>query len=553
MSLQNKVSNPRGGKKYSPHDLSHQLKFTSSVGMLLPVYFDLLSPGDKVRINTQMFSRLQNMTSPAFTRLTEHIDFFSVPVTQLWSLFEQFFHCVKDFNSSVSYLSPSTLNQMPLFSMGSLPLNDGDQSDAALNDDMFDADVRGVTRRLMDLMQYGLLGGPGFGSKYLNPLVACAYQKIYQDFYRLSTREEKDVKSYNIDRFTNGSITLRADIHKFFTLRYRPWKKDYFTNTEPTPLASADSVGMLGDLSQIPDWLTSSFVSVGGQTQAVEDDSMRTTVYGSNGEIENETNISTDVLRKMFSFEKLMKLTARAGKTVDLQQLAHFGVKFDKYLAGKVMYLGSQHGTIAVDSVVANTQSSDVNLGQLGGKAQGVLKGKTISHTCGAAGHEIIMAIYSCVPESDYSSVGLNRIHTYKRSEDFFHPEYDQLGMQPQFAYEGDMTQDDVSNATVLGWTERWRELKQKYDRISGGLLKNWSNWCTQRVVRNNQLKTFYINPNMLDSIMLVPYISNSDDNDAGVTFDPANPWKTDPLIHLLHFDSKKLSQMSVHTDKIGL
>ena len=33
------------------HDMSRRLLFTSSFGHLLPVMFDYLSPGDKIRIN----------------------------------------------------------------------------------------------------------------------------------------------------------------------------------------------------------------------------------------------------------------------------------------------------------------------------------------------------------------------------------------------------------------------------------------------------------------------------------------------------------------------
>lgn len=560
MSKQNSNQDPKASLKYSPHDLSHQLKFTSSVGQLLPVYWDFLSPGDKIQITPSMFSRLQNMTSPAFTRLTEHVDFFVVPMNQLFSPFEAIFYGVNDLRSDFFNAGSATV-KYPLYDLQNIA------SVMSLNHDtdLFDIPVSHNFTRLCDLLQIGssVIESRPQGNQMLNPILLQAYQKIYQDFYRLTDREEKDVESYNIDSYYSSNlITSRDRLLKLFELHYRPWKKDYFTNIKVTPLVNGRiSIGMLSGwqpTENVPQWLNSSIqitpVALDGLGSSLQSDDTFGDLASTQppiGEANQPVNVSVVALKQMFSLYKLMKITAKAGKTIDKQQLAHFGVKMPKSASGEVIYLGSSHGTIQVDSVVASTASDSLDtaqpLGALGGKAQGQINGRKVSYTADC--HCVVMGIYSCVPESDYSSKGINRFHLYRNPEDFFKKELEQLGQQPMFGLEADYTSDYQQNNMILGWTERWRELKQKYDRISGGLLTNWRNWCTQRVVQDNYLGTFLINPNMLDTIMLVGFESTKSSGEPYCT--PPNPWATDPLIHVLHFDSRKLSSMNVETDNV--
>lgn len=539
MSVQNKQVDPKAQIKYHPHDMSCQLKFTSSVGQLLPVYWDFLNPGDKIEITPSMFSRLQQMTSPAFTRLTEHIDFFAVPMNQLFSPFEAIFYGVKDFRSDF-YTSFNFIPRYP-------QVNLQDMISAPVEDDMFRVPRRQNATRLCDLLGYGSYVPTSSAVTRVNPIMAQAYQKIYQDFYRLSDREEKDVNSYNVDSLYATSVIDVARSYKFLTMRYRPWKKDFFTNVQCQPLADGhNTIGMLigfaAGSADIPKWLNDTLSFGTGNPENNYSEAYGgpvTDVISNVGEsLPSSQTISVQQLKQMFSFYKLVQTTAKAGKTIDKQQLAHWGVKMPKGADGEVIYLGSSHGVIQVDSVV--NQADD--LGQLGGKAQGQVNGRKVSYT--ADQHTVIMAIYSCVPEADYSSVGLNRFHTYQYPNDFPKPELEQLGLQPMFNYEADYNVAPSERGDIIGWTEKWRELKQKYDRSSGGLQTNWSNWITQRIVNGNELKEFLIPPNFLDSIMSVEFGTGNDD---------VNPWASDPLIHALHFDSRKLSKMSVETDSVGL
>ena len=281
------------------HDLSRRLLFTSSVGQLLPVLFDYLSPGDKVRINDQLFTRTAPITSPAFVRIKEHVEYFFVPMEQINSYFGQAFYGINDLDSSSllgteSIPNFNAVSNLPAFSpsifsndlgsavfvynSGSLSfsytLNDGENTGTAkwtsqvgsLIYDMFGIPRLFNTLRLLDLLGYGhnflntlpvSQGGALTDGISLNMDAFAVYQKIYYDYYRLSQFESNVVRAYNFDvslRLAGSSapelarnhingVSSDADLEgvgdyfgDLLTLHYRPLKKDFFTNVIQSPL-----------------------------------------------------------------------------------------------------------------------------------------------------------------------------------------------------------------------------------------------------------------------------------------------------------------------------
>ena len=69
--------NARNSVKRSPFDLSKRHLFTAKVGELLPIYCKPTLPGDKWTISTDTFTRTQPVSTAAFTRINEYVDFFS--------------------------------------------------------------------------------------------------------------------------------------------------------------------------------------------------------------------------------------------------------------------------------------------------------------------------------------------------------------------------------------------------------------------------------------------------------------------------------------------
>lgn len=98
---------------------------------------------------------------------------------------------------------------------------------------------------------YGIFhGSPNYSdSNNVNPsvfpMMAMAYQAIFQDYFRIEDYELRNTKSFNADwQYDQQS----APTHMFeledglFALRYRPRHKDYFTSVKVSPMTSATNL-----------------------------------------------------------------------------------------------------------------------------------------------------------------------------------------------------------------------------------------------------------------------------------------------------------------------
>ena len=80
-----KVSMPSGRSAF---DLSQESDFTALAGEIGIVYCQPMVAGTKGSINRECFTRTAQVVSPAFHRVTEHFDFFVVPIHALWRQWE---------------------------------------------------------------------------------------------------------------------------------------------------------------------------------------------------------------------------------------------------------------------------------------------------------------------------------------------------------------------------------------------------------------------------------------------------------------------------------
>ena len=96
------LSNPSHRAKigYNGFDMSNYLKFSSSVGQLLPVYYDILSPDDKVSLQAQIKTRTMELESAAMCQLNEYLEWFFVPMNQLSHAFGSILYNISDLDSS---------------------------------------------------------------------------------------------------------------------------------------------------------------------------------------------------------------------------------------------------------------------------------------------------------------------------------------------------------------------------------------------------------------------------------------------------------------------
>lgn len=542
-------------KSRNSFDMSQRQCFTSAPGQCLPVYYDLLNPGDTVKIDSALLTRTQTLSSNPMTRVTEHIDYFFVPYRRIWSNFNQWFSTMPDDVQS-TLLQPGNVSfPFPAIALQTLVTSvpKPDASSWTSGDpypiSSTDTDEFGVlkyhnARRLLDLLGYGvstidnLRNNPSTFS--VNPALLCAYHAINRDFYRLTDRVQPSPSLSNMDNYSINPPG--ADI---LSIYYRPWKRDFYTNIEVSPLFGGyNSL----TISSPESFLSNANAQLAGPQSLAPSTSQ---LSFSTAQTASTNNTFIDSFRRSAAIERLAQLQRFNDKYWNVQLSDLFGLEVpDGY--EHVMYLGSHHSQLQFSDVVGTATTSDSVLGEVVGKGLAFPESqKPIDFT--AKQHGYIMAIYSTVPDSDYLSLGMDRINTYTSRNEFYNPAYDNLGMQPKYAYESNFTGNTSQNATVLGWTYRWQELKNKPDLIHGAFTTSLRHWVTSRSnsTMGINYKNFCIEPSYFDSIMLAAFIPSlstvGTDAEVQARFTSYinDAFGRDPLFHQLYFKAFKLSSMS--------
>lgn len=278
---------PQEKVSLSPADRGFLMNFNTSFGLISPVFNEPVVGKSKVRLNMSAFVRTAKVNTAAFPRVKYFVDFYAVPMTQLYSLWYQVAKTrVNDVHSSAltryDEVHPNTIP-------ASIPLCDPSAVESWLqglcgyfnvtSHEAYDVledlgtlapvDMLGFPQalgvmRLFDLMNYPL---PKFGITYrqpvldpddgetvlgyadhiylhdfaypfaFNPLRACAFQKVYYDHYRNTQYEANDPFSYNLDvNITTESSTIISSQYfsRFFKPHYVNYYKDFFTNIYPS-------------------------------------------------------------------------------------------------------------------------------------------------------------------------------------------------------------------------------------------------------------------------------------------------------------------------------
>ncbi len=498
-----KVTNSNSGR--NGFDCSFSRSFTSPLGALLPVAHDLANAGDKYKLNTTSFIRTEAIDTAAFCQLKLHVDWFFVPMVQIYSRWNEFFNQVDDVMSSIFISDTSTpynydlptFQVFPDVAKGSLATKFY-QTDQPGTTIYYNADVFGIPyywnfRRLWDMLDYGSLSalfGGNTDKASFSLLPFFAYHKIFHSHYLLTDWFKNDPKLFNIDAYIDPNRSNKIDVlfKVLSTLHYRPYRRDFFTNLMPSPMwsesyanyinGSFDNINLRNqlnpELGKISDDYPVNVFSKQGSSQqgasvsAATSGSFSTPLY----------ELTTADLRSMYALDKLLRVTAFSKSHYADQVLAHFGYKMPEGISDEAYFLGSQTTDIKINEVVAtaSTGSSGAGsvLGDIAGKAFGLTNGaEDINFTCPCDG--IIMAVSSIEPIPRYSSRFVNRQNLYKQTYDFYHPEFDNVGMQPLTTNPYQVNYNANAANSLQGWQYRYSEYKTKVDIVNEGF------WATHR------------------------------------------------------------------------
>ena len=481
------------------HNLSHRFTYTSSTGMILPVLYDMLSPGEKVDLAVELFTRTQPMVRPAIIDVEQFVDFFFVPMTKFNMLWKQMVTNTNDIGTTafdeIDFSSNPNLQLMPHIDFKS-DLNtflnffeseiDDNKTMNPYNRNFFDSTPRGMVR-LFDMLdlnpsQFGHWMfkadssrnyRPRMGSDpaTFNPVYLAAYQAIYMDYYRLTDYEENDPYSYNFDwAISENSMSVDVGIDMpnsnfgLWQLRYAPYRRDYFRNVKRSPLFASGEILVPTLFNNIQKQAYNRNVGVQSYIQTGQEN--ESVSVGINTVAPNPAIVAFNLqnLRAMLATNKMMSIQGRARAHYDEQIMAHFGVKTPKGISDEVYYLGGHHQSIMLQDVVATASNVEAEepLGALAGRGLSRNRSKDIKFT--APCHGILMAVQYTVPRPNYT-IGLSKLHTWFTQYDLPQPELDKLGMQPLFDYE--FMWNPVENNRRSGWQWRYQEYKLKPNRVT--------------------------------------------------------------------------------------
>lgn len=471
----------------SPFDLSEESCITSLCGEINVPYIQPVVKGTKGTINRSVIiSRTADVVSPAFHRVTEHFDFFLVPIHALWRQWENWKLNINDLQDTNTVRWNDVINTPNLnlptyaprldyvhFISNFMGVDEGSFSNTAAevraaNDALRMADWFQLCPSLMGQLDYGT------PSKIMSVFFPAAYQKVYFEHYRNTAYESNNPYAYNFDwLYTSdkqGLLTYagsqnpkdKSIVKELFKVRRVNYRNDYFHNLYPSlnyvlslP-TGADGFSVPSNIGQLlVGGGNSSFDS--GTVYAQGQIRVGTATSNSRGGAfsgqlsENySAGISVQSIRAAFALDKLMRASAYAPKHVREQYKAQFGVDGHVYDSDmRSQRIGSFESSIVFQEVTNMAQSASSNLGDLGAKGLGSSQSeKPIEFY--AEYDSILICMHYFLPRAKYDSDGIFEWNTFLTRDSFFVKAFENLGLRPFYLHNLDGRLNDVMGFT---WT----------------------------------------------------------------------------------------------------
>ena len=520
--------------KPSPHrarndfDLSHRHVYTANFGELLPSTCIETVPGDHIVMHASNLLRAIPMVTSPFMRAKQHIDLWFVPYRDLWHNFDQFM-VQKDQPVSSALKNSAFCPHVELKELWNTGCDSG-YTDVVGRQQDYGAE------KILNLLGYGDHFTSASSPKVnLFRLAAYNYiwyneyrQKYYDDGSRLLATGANVASLFNFDDMDCGSQSSANLINKtnsayllraMCQMRYRTWKKDLFTGLMPST--------QFGAVSTVSSTLPANFILKNDATGLAAGDNIgvfntagNLAAYHSGSVVANSTsfsmssqyntnNPSIDVLslRRSEAIQIWRENALRAGNRVSDNMRAHYGVESD-FRDHRPTYLGSVSAPLNIGDVMATANSTtgvNNSVGDIAGKGLSSLDEKVFTFDSKDFG--VIIAIHSLLAEAEYNASGIDRCNQLLESEDFFIPEYENLGLEAVSSSTFVAVPPSIS--LVIGYAPRYYAYKTKMDKCFGTFMTGGINapWCTPKYDVASALlspsvmplECLYVNPKLFD------------------------------------------------------
>ena len=336
------------------HNLSQPLGFTAASGMLLPIWYDVATPGDSYYMSHDLpLLRSIQFAAPAMVDVKVHFETFFVPMQMMYQPFENTIFSLKNIQSSQYSMASLRNMNLPLFDFTSfinVCLDPNGFEGTTLKFDAFRlCDLLGLSP--LSFTNYTVGTNKTFKSVTNNffPHQLLAYQTIYQYYYRLDDKSQFSNLG-NVDQFYNNPTFYDTNL---FFIHQRAWDFDYFSSIYRSPIVSNENLQQVlpsGEYTQLMN-AGSSYASTqrpiasNGNPTSLNVD-YRSFAGSSGGAFDMRaisSALNTASIRQLFANEKLAMITGRTKKNYDSQVLAHYGVNVPHDVKHDLTMIHSHH------------------------------------------------------------------------------------------------------------------------------------------------------------------------------------------------------------------
>lgn len=488
--------------KRNAFNLSFESLLTAEFGQLFPVSCKEILPHDSIRQSTEVVVKTAPMLAPIFSRIDLYLHYFFVPCRLLQSDWEDFI------TTGVDGLSD---NMNPPFL---------DLDDAILYSDGLGTATAIVDGSLADYLNLpkvsaAQISAAGIGNLPINMLPFLCYQKIYSDWFK-----DELLDQFEFQPIQGGNMSA-SDGEMAMTMRYRSWKKDYFTSARPsTQIGAPIPIPISGNIGSDGPFRFLSSAGLGTSNRAVglfgsiseqdADGNRMYPLYGSTGSdftspasgqssdgkqlsyydglTLDSAGIDVNDLRRALRLAQWQERNMRGGNRYIENIYHHFGVKSSDARLQRSELLGGRKIPIVISEVTQqsnttayeDTSGEVVNstpLGQLAGKAGSVGNSGRIKWH--AEEHGFLMCVASIMPKAGYMQ-GLPRMYWRQSYLDYAWPLFGNLGEQE--VYNGEIYLPQSKAADAFGYQSRYAEYKFSPNEVHGAFRSSMAYWHNARI-----------------------------------------------------------------------
>lgn len=478
----------------------HSWKGDCEIGLLYPIFFDEVLPGDTKQLNSTFFGRINPTITPVLDNIWLDVHYFFVPNRLVWDNWQKFMGERENPSDSIDYLVPTITS---------------DSSDGFERNGFFDY----------------LSVPPAIPSLTLSSAVfyARAYNLIWNEWYRSELLQE----SVTVPKGDSG------DTESIYQLLPRGKRQDYFTSGFTAPQLGAGasisigqsapvigngnalgfsinnslssdinyrynhyqslvSGGMSGGLVgcatansyndgsvQIPAGaaVSSSYTSViptvpPQNTSIIEGFmgvSQNPDYSGLIADLSSVSPITINTLRQAIAIQQFLERDLMRGHRYVELLLSHYGVRCPDFRLQRPEYLGGSTTRVNINPVT-QVSSTDNTSPQGNLTGNGVIASSENGFTHSFTEHGVILGLASFRIDLNYQQ-GVDRHFLRNSRYDYFFPTLAHLGMQgitnKEIFAQGDGVVDssgDIVDNQLFSYNTRFEEYRYKNSYITGTL-----------------------------------------------------------------------------------